>query len=59
MRVPSAAWQRSGAWCVPVFEPGRRRLVAATKLVEAAAPTVALAVATDYASGERPRWLGD
>lgn len=58
MRVPSAAWQRAGDWCVPIFEAGRGRLLTATRLVDAASPTVALAVATDYASGERPAWLG-
>lgn len=58
MRVPSAAWQRAGGWCVPVFEPGRDRLLSAECLVEAASPTVALAVATVYADGERPAWLG-
>jgi hypothetical protein len=57
MRVPSAAWQRSENWCVPVFETGRRRLEGIKPLLDAARPTVALAVATTYAEGERPGWL--
>jgi hypothetical protein len=57
MRVPSAAWQRAGGWCIPVFEPGRDRLVASQRLVDAASPSVALAAATEYANGERPAWL--
>jgi hypothetical protein len=59
MRVPSAAWQRAGSWCIPVFGPGRDRLLAAKRLLEAASPTVALAVATVYPAGERPGWLGE
>jgi hypothetical protein len=58
MRVPSAAWQRSDGWCIPVFEAGRLRLLGHRERVPAARPTVALAVATSYAVGERPRWLG-
>lgn len=58
MRVPSAAWQLSESWCVPVFDAGRHRLANAKSLVGAARPTVALAVATTYAEGERPAWLG-
>lgn len=58
MRVPSAAWQRAGSWCVPVFGAGRERLLASRRLVEAASPTVALAVATEYPADERPAWLG-
>jgi len=58
MRVPSAAWQRAGEWCVPVFSGGRGSLLVATRLLDAAAPTVALAAATEYAAGGRPAWLG-
>lgn len=58
MRVPSAAWRQPGGWCVPVFRSGRERLLVTERLLEAASPTVALAVATDYANGERPAWLG-
>lgn len=58
MRVPSAAWPRAGGWCIPVFSAGRARLLDRRRLLEAASPSVALAVATEYASGERPAWLG-
>lgn len=56
--VPSAAWQRPDGFCVPVFAPGRERLIQAVSLLPSAAPTVATAVATTYPSGERPGWLG-
>lgn len=58
MRVPSAAWRRGDGWCVPVFRAGRARLLSAHRLLERASPTVAVAVATRYAAGERPAWLG-
>jgi hypothetical protein len=58
IRVPSAAWQRPDGFCVPVFDIGRRRLAAAESLLSSASPTVATAVATAYAEGERPAWLG-
>jgi hypothetical protein len=58
IRVPSAAWQRPDGFCVPVFEAGRSRLVKARSIVASASPTVAVAVATNYAAGERPDWLG-
>lgn len=58
IRVPSAAWQRSDGWCVPVFEDGRLRLLGHRQLVPAARPTVAVALATSYAEGQRPAWLG-
>lgn len=56
--VPSAAWQRPDGFCVPVFEAGRERLVSVDRRFASASPTVALAVATAYADGERPAWLG-
>jgi hypothetical protein len=58
IRVPSAAWQRSDGWCVPVFEDGRLRLLGHRERLASARPTVAVALATSYADGERPRWLG-
>lgn len=58
MRVPSAAWPYAGGWCVPVFAAGRPRLLESRQLLEAASPTVALAVATAYPQGRRPAWLG-
>jgi len=58
IKVPSAAWQRPDGFCVPVFETGRRRLVKMVRTLESASPSVALAAATSYASGERPVWLG-
>jgi len=58
IQVPSAAWQRPDGFCLPVFEEGRGRLVDATRSLEAASPSVALAVATTYPEGERPGWLG-
>ncbi|MBA3865543.1 MAG: hypothetical protein H0X42_04225, partial [Solirubrobacterales bacterium] len=58
MRVPSAAWQWPDGFCVPIFEAGRKRLVAMDQAIESASPTVALAAATVYAEGERPSWLG-
>jgi RES domain len=58
IRVPSAAWQRPDGFCVPVFESGRGRLVATSSLLASASPSVATAVATAYAAGERPGWLG-
>ncbi len=58
MRVPSAAWPRAGGWCIPVFKAGRKRLLAQQRLADAASPNVAVAVATEYAEGERPKWLG-
>lgn len=58
IRVPSAAWQRPDGFCVPVFEAGRHRLVAATSRLRSASPTVALAAATAYPLGQRPEWLG-
>jgi hypothetical protein len=58
MRVPSAAWRWTDGWCVPVFEPGRKRLAAQRRLVDAASPSVAVAAATAYADGQRPAWLG-
>jgi hypothetical protein len=59
MIVPSAAWQRPDGYCAPVFAAGRGRLVEATQIAETASPTVALAAATTYPSGERPDWLGE
>ncbi len=58
MRVPSAAWPRASGWCVPVFAASRSRLLNQVRMLDAASPSVALAVATEYASGERPAWLG-
>jgi hypothetical protein len=58
IQVPSAAWQRPDGFCVPVFEPGRNRLVEVTQILDAASPSVALAAATTYPAGERPGWLG-
>lgn len=58
VRVPSAAWQRPDGFCVPVFEAGRSRLVGSRSTIASASPTVAVAVATNYAVGERPNWLG-
>lgn len=58
IRVPSAAWQRPDGFCVPVFPGGRPRLVAVESVLPSASPTVATAVATAYAAGERPAWLG-
>jgi hypothetical protein len=59
LRVPSAAWQRPDGFCVPVFKAGRERLAGVDPILASASPTVATAVATAYASGERPVWLGD
>jgi hypothetical protein len=58
IRVPSAAWQRPDGFCVPIFERGRERLVDGVRVLDSASPSVALAVATSYAAGERPGWLG-
>jgi hypothetical protein len=59
LRVPSAAWQRPDGYCVPVFELGKPRLVSAFRTVDAASPSVAMAVATTYPVGRRPAWLGE
>ena len=58
MLVPSAAWRRPDGLCVPVFESGRARLLAQRRVLLAARPTVAVAVATHYPTGQRPSWLG-
>ncbi|HEY2716581.1 MAG TPA: hypothetical protein VGI73_10230 [Solirubrobacterales bacterium] len=58
IRVPSAAWQHPDGFCAPVFEAGRQRLISIASVLPSASPTVATAVATAYAAGERPAWLG-
>jgi hypothetical protein len=58
VRVPSAALRMAGAWCIPVFEEGRRRLTDVRSSVPIARPTVAAAAATTYPGGARPGWLG-
>jgi hypothetical protein len=55
--VPSAAWQRPGGQCVPVFLAGRP-LRSAFNIVRAAArPTVAVAFLASYRAGQQPAWL--
>lgn len=55
--VPSAAWRWSDGLCVPVFEAGAPALAAYRMMIAAAKPTVAIAAATTYMQGARPRWL--
>lgn len=55
--VPSAAWSQPDGFCVPVFDPDVPGIDRARESIAAARPSVAVAVATTYASGERPRWL--
>jgi hypothetical protein len=56
LRAPSAAWRPDGR-CVAVFEAGRARLIRHRMMVATARPTVAVAYATTYKTGERPSWL--
>lgn len=58
MVVPSAAWRWPDGLCVPVFEAGHAALAEHRMVLEAAQPSVALATATSYVTGARPRWLG-
>jgi hypothetical protein len=57
MRVPSAAWRSGGGSSTPVFRLGMDRLGEMAEVVPAARPTVAVAFATTYPIGRRPRWL--
>jgi hypothetical protein len=57
LMAPSAAFRPFGG-CVAVFDAGRARLRRQLQLLASARPTVAVAVATTYASGSRPSWLG-
>jgi hypothetical protein len=55
--VPSAAWRWPDGLCVPVFEAGASALAAHRMTLAAAQPSVAIAAATSYVYGARPRWL--
>jgi hypothetical protein len=57
MLVPSAAWPMADGLCVPVFDPNLPGLAKAREVLTAARPSVALAAATSYVAGARPRWL--
>jgi RES domain-containing protein len=57
MLVPSAAWRWSDGLCVPVFEAGASALAGHRMTLAAAKPSVAVAAATTYPRGARPRWL--
>jgi hypothetical protein len=57
MLVPSAAWPTPDGLCVPVFDDGLPGLVTPREVLAAARPSVAVAAATNYAAGARPRWL--
>ncbi len=59
MLVPSAAWPMPDGLCVPVFDRNVPGLLAAREVLAAARPSVAVAAATTYANGARPRWLRD
>ena len=56
--VPSAAWRWPDGLCVPVFEAGASALATHRMTLAAAQPSVAIAAATSYVAGARPRWLG-
>lgn len=56
--APSAAWRLGNGFAVAVFESGRDRIDRVNELARAARPTVGVAYATSYKSGERPAWLG-
>ncbi len=56
--VPSAAWPLADGFCLPVFDPDVTGLDHPREAMPAARPSVALAVATTYVDGDRPRWLG-
>ena len=56
MLVPSAAWQWPGGLCVPVFDADVS-VLASRRMVMVARPSVAVATATTYQAGARPRWL--
>jgi hypothetical protein len=55
--APSAAWRLPEGIVCAVFDAGRKRLVKEDVVVASARPTVAVAAATTYKSGERPSWL--
>jgi hypothetical protein len=55
--APSAAWRPDGT-CTAVLSAGRDALQRHQVVVEAARPTIGIAWATAYRSGERPVWLG-
>jgi hypothetical protein len=57
MLVPSAAWHWPDGLCVPVFQAGEQALTNQRMVLEAAQPSVAVAAATTYRAGARPRWL--
>lgn len=57
LMVPSAAWRWPDGNCLPVFQAGRSALVEHRLAIPAAKPSVALAAATSYVTGERPQWL--
>ena len=56
--VPSAAWDATDGFCLPVFKPTAAGVATRVDLIEAAAlPTVAVAHLTHYPDGCRPSWL--
>jgi hypothetical protein len=57
MLVPSAAWPSLDGLCVPVFDRDIPALDTPREVLTAARPSVAVAAATSYALGARPRWL--
>lgn len=56
--APSAAWRFTNGLVCAILEGGRSRLVREDVVVASARPTVAVAAATSYKSGERPSWVG-
>ena len=55
--APSAAWRFPDGVVCAVFKAGHGRVVNEDIVVASARPTVAVAAATSYKSGERPSWL--
>jgi RES domain len=56
--VPSAAWDPTAGFCVPVLKPAAAgALIRVERLAEAALPTLAVAHLTRYPEGHRPSWL--
>jgi hypothetical protein len=56
--APSAAWRHPGGVACAVLAPGKSRLRREVLVAESARPTIAVAVATTYKAGQRPRWTG-
>jgi hypothetical protein len=56
VRAPSAAWSLGGE-CIALFEDGRKMVTNTEVMAQGAFPAIYVVAATNFRTGERPKWL--